>query len=84
MCRPRSNSSPRRLPAETECSVPSYRNNFNESLKGIEGIVIGVILKPIISKLMKTISELLQPENMVSLSITLACSVVPLIIKAYS
>uniref|UniRef100_A0A915C2K7 Transmembrane protein n=1 Tax=Parascaris univalens TaxID=6257 RepID=A0A915C2K7_PARUN len=62
--RPRSNSSPRRRSSNTDCKVPTYRNHFNEKLKGIEGAIINAILKPVISKLMNTMSELLQPENM--------------------
>ncbi|VDN04675.1 unnamed protein product [Thelazia callipaeda] len=64
MYRSRSTSSPRRQTVKSEHSVPAYHNNFNENLKGIEGIVIKVILKPVISKLMKTMHELVQPENM--------------------
>ncbi|VDM36880.1 unnamed protein product, partial [Toxocara canis] len=62
--RPRSNSSPRRRASNTECKVPTYRNHFNEKLKGIEGAIVNAILKPVISKLMSTMNELLQPENM--------------------
>ncbi|VDN31025.1 unnamed protein product [Gongylonema pulchrum] len=73
MSRPRSNSSPRRQSTVPDCSVPSYRNNFNEGLKGIEGILIKVILKPVVSKLMKKMSELLQPENMVCYQLKIVC-----------
>lgn len=66
--RPRSNSSPRRRSSNADCKVPTYRNHFNEKLKGIEGAIINAILKPTISKLMNTMSELLQPENMVTFS----------------
>ncbi|EJW80616.1 hypothetical protein WUBG_08475, partial [Wuchereria bancrofti] len=62
--RKQSGSSPRRRNVISDSSLPSYENNFNESLKGIEGTVIKVILKPVVSKLMNTMDELLQPENM--------------------
>uniref|UniRef100_A0A0R3RLJ4 Uncharacterized protein n=1 Tax=Elaeophora elaphi TaxID=1147741 RepID=A0A0R3RLJ4_9BILA len=62
--RTRSSSSPRRRNIVPDSSLPSYENNFNENLKGIEGTVIKVILKPVVSKLMNTMNELLQPENM--------------------
>ncbi|KAL4003818.1 hypothetical protein ACH3XW_9180 [Acanthocheilonema viteae] len=62
--RTRSGSSPRRRITVSDSSLPSYQNNFNESLKGIEGTVIKVILKPAVSKLMNAMNELLQPENM--------------------
>ncbi|KAM3722777.1 Protein unc-80 [Dirofilaria immitis] len=62
--RTRSASSPGRRTVRSDSSLPSYTNNFNENLKGIEGTVIKVILKPVVSKLMNTMNELLQPENM--------------------
>ncbi|CAG9539348.1 unnamed protein product, partial [Cercopithifilaria johnstoni] len=62
--RTRSGSSPRRRTAVSDSSLPSYQNNFNESSKGIQGTIIKVILKPVISKLMNAMNELLQPENM--------------------
>ncbi|EJD73700.1 hypothetical protein LOAG_18891 [Loa loa] len=62
--RTRSSSSPHHRTTVSDSSKPSYENNFNESLKGIEGIVIKVILKPVVSKLMNAMNELLQPENM--------------------
>ncbi|VDK88979.1 unnamed protein product [Litomosoides sigmodontis] len=63
-CRARSGSSPRRRTISLDASLPTYQNNFNESLKGIEGTIIKVILKPVVSKLMNAMNELLQPENM--------------------
>ncbi|VDN59623.1 unnamed protein product [Dracunculus medinensis] len=57
----RRSSSPR---GASDKNLPSYRNHFNEKLKGIEGTIINVILKPAVSKLMRTMQELLQPENM--------------------
>uniref|UniRef100_A0A915PNH9 Uncharacterized protein n=1 Tax=Setaria digitata TaxID=48799 RepID=A0A915PNH9_9BILA len=62
--RTRSSSSPRHRTTTSDLALPTYQNNFNESLKGIEGTVIKVILKPAISKLMNAMDELLQPENM--------------------
>uniref|UniRef100_A0A0M3J3W7 RIH_assoc domain-containing protein n=2 Tax=Anisakis simplex TaxID=6269 RepID=A0A0M3J3W7_ANISI len=62
--RPRSNSSPRRRTSTSDCKIPTYRNHFNEKLKGIEGAIVNAILKPVVSKLMNTMNELLQPENM--------------------
>lgn len=59
----RRSSSPR---GASDKNLPSYRNHFNEKLKGIEGTIINVILKPAVSKLMRTMQELLQPENMVN------------------
>ncbi|VDO49637.1 unnamed protein product, partial [Onchocerca flexuosa] len=64
ICRIRNSSSPHLRNIASDSSTPSYTNNFNESLKGIEGTVIKVVLKPVVSKLMNTMNELLQPENM--------------------
>ncbi|VDP27664.1 unnamed protein product [Soboliphyme baturini] len=44
---------------------PTYKNRFMESEKGIEGSVIAVIMKPLISKLACHLDDLKQPENMV-------------------
>ncbi len=67
MSRVRCNSSPRRRPSNTVdiSKLPSYRNNFNEALKGIEGVLLNQTLKPLMSKLMDKMNELMQPENMV-------------------
>ncbi|KAK0415429.1 hypothetical protein QR680_011941 [Steinernema hermaphroditum] len=62
--RRRSNSSSRRRYSNTDPKVPTYRNNFNEGHKGIEGIIISALLKPTTTKLMNKWNELLLPENM--------------------
>uniref|UniRef100_A0A914WE92 Protein unc-80 homolog n=1 Tax=Plectus sambesii TaxID=2011161 RepID=A0A914WE92_9BILA len=68
--RPRSGSSPRdgRRPSNStddgRKSAPSYRNRFNESHKGVEGALINALFKPLVTKLMVDMSQLLEPENM--------------------
>lgn len=43
----------------------SYANAFNERCKGVEGILMGHILKPLLARLADSAAELRQPENMV-------------------
>ena len=44
----------------------SYRNNFGEAGKGLEGVLINFVLKPLVSKLGPELPRLQAPENMVS------------------
>lgn len=44
--------------------LPTYKNNFNESQSGIEGVLVNAMLGPLLSKLASIANELSQPENM--------------------
>uniref|UniRef100_A0A915D4K6 Uncharacterized protein n=1 Tax=Ditylenchus dipsaci TaxID=166011 RepID=A0A915D4K6_9BILA len=48
----------------TDGRQPSYRNHFNETHAGIEGTMVGILLTPLISKLMKRKDDFSLPENM--------------------
>lgn len=54
----------RRRSSVGDTRIPSYRNNFNESQSGMEGIILNTLLNPLISKLISKSSELYSPENM--------------------
>jgi hypothetical protein len=43
---------------------PTYKNNFNESKSGIEGVLISAMLGSLLTKLAENVAELSQPENM--------------------
>jgi len=45
--------------------VPSYKNKFLAAQKGIEGVIVEVTFKQIVSRLVGHQDELRQPENMV-------------------
>lgn len=57
-------NSARRRSSATDTRSPSYKNNFNESLTGMEGYIINTMLTPMSSKLMSKLNELFLPENM--------------------
>uniref|UniRef100_A0A914HI14 Protein UNC80 central region domain-containing protein n=1 Tax=Globodera rostochiensis TaxID=31243 RepID=A0A914HI14_GLORO len=55
----------RRVSAESAVArMPSYKNNFNQSQSGIEGVLMGALLGPLLDKLTASAHELSQPENM--------------------
>ncbi|CAJ0941559.1 unnamed protein product, partial [Mesorhabditis belari] len=47
-----------------ESRAPSYRNQFCEKDKGIEGRILNATFKPLVTRLVQMGSQLQQPENM--------------------
>ncbi|KAL3119939.1 hypothetical protein niasHT_007067 [Heterodera trifolii] len=56
----------RRISAESAAvsRMPSYKNNFNQAQSGIEGVLMGTLLGPLLDKIASSAHELGQPENM--------------------
>ena len=52
--------------AAADICAPTYRNNFNETETGIEGVLLNTLLNPLIIKLMNRQHELHSPENLAS------------------
>ncbi|KRX53102.1 Protein unc-80 [Trichinella sp. T9] len=43
---------------------PTYKNKFLSDERGIEGIVVSITLKPLVTKMVNQMKEIKQPENM--------------------
>ncbi|KRZ74078.1 Protein unc-80, partial [Trichinella papuae] len=43
---------------------PTYKNKFLSDERGIEGVVVSITLKPLVTKMVNQMKEIKQPENM--------------------
>lgn len=54
----------RRISQTLATRVPTYKNNFNQAQSGVEGVLMGAMLGPLLGKLAANAHEFNQPENM--------------------